>query len=73
MLSRTKLLTDAMLVAAVKALAAQSPALKTLTKALLPDVTDVREISVHIAKAVINKRLKRAWRRRRTSQVRMLI
>ena len=42
-----------MLVAAVKALAAQSPALQDENKPLLPDVEDVREISVHIAKAVI--------------------
>ncbi len=52
-LSRTKLLTDKMLVAAVKALAAQSPALKDPDKGLLPDVVNVREISVHIARAVI--------------------
>ena len=52
-LSRTKLLSDAMLVSAVKALAAQSPALKDPTQGLLPDVENVREISVHIAKAVI--------------------
>ncbi|KAM3086171.1 NAD-dependent malic enzyme, mitochondrial [Clarireedia jacksonii] len=52
-LSRSKLLSDKMLVAAVKALAAQSPALKDPDKGLLPDVMDVREISVHIAKAVI--------------------
>lgn len=52
-LSRSKLLSDKMLVAAVKALAAQSPALKDPTKGLLPDVVDVREISVHIAHAVI--------------------
>lgn len=43
-----------MLVAAVKALAAQSPALKDANKPLLPDVVDVREISLRIAKAVIN-------------------
>ena len=42
-----------MIVAAVKALAAQSPALKDPDKGLLPDVKDVREISVRIAKAVI--------------------
>ncbi|EPE24681.1 Aminoacid dehydrogenase-like, N-terminal [Glarea lozoyensis ATCC 20868] len=52
-LSRSKLLSDKMLVAAVKALAAQSPALKDPCKGLLPDVSDVREISVHIARAVI--------------------
>lgn len=54
-LSRTKLLTDKMLVAAVKALAAQSPALKDPDKGLLPDVVNVREISVHIARAVIKQ------------------
>ncbi|KAI9648183.1 NAD-dependent malic enzyme, mitochondrial [Ciborinia camelliae] len=52
-LSRTKLLSDTMLVSAVKALAAQSPALKNPDRGLLPDVVNVREISVHIAKAVI--------------------
>ncbi|KAH9212744.1 hypothetical protein DL95DRAFT_524930 [Leptodontidium sp. 2 PMI_412] len=54
-LSRTKLLSDKMLVAAVKALAAQSPALKDPDKGLLPDVVNVREISVHIARAVIKQ------------------
>lgn len=44
-----------MLVAAVKALAAQSPALKDPDKGLLPDVIHVREISVHIARAVIKE------------------
>lgn len=42
-----------MLVSAVKALADQSPALKNPDKGLLPDVVNVREISVNIAKAVI--------------------
>ncbi|KAB2574535.1 NAD-dependent malic enzyme [Lasiodiplodia theobromae] len=60
-LSRTRLMTPSLLVAAVGALAQQAPALKHENKgtprelALLPDVTDVREISVHIAKAVIKK------------------
>ena len=54
-LSRTKLMTPALLVAAVKALAAQAPALKDPNAGLLPDVTDVREISVKIAAAVIKK------------------
>ncbi|KZF24517.1 hypothetical protein L228DRAFT_218969, partial [Xylona heveae TC161] len=54
-LSRTKLLSEKMLVAAIKALAAQSPALKDPNRGLLPDVVDVREISVHIAKAVIKQ------------------
>jgi malate dehydrogenase (oxaloacetate-decarboxylating) len=52
-LSRSKLLSNKMLVAAVKALAAQSPALKDPGKGLLPDVTEVRDISVKIAMAVI--------------------
>lgn len=54
-LSRAKLLSDKMLVAAVKALAAQSPALKNPDKGLLPDVIHVRDISVHIARAVIKQ------------------
>ena len=54
-LSRSRLLSDKMLVAAVKAIAAQSPALKDPDKGLVPDVIDVREISVHIAKAVIKQ------------------
>jgi malate dehydrogenase (oxaloacetate-decarboxylating) len=57
-LSRSKLLSDKMLVAAVKALAAQSPALKDPDKGLLPDVLNVREISVHIARAVIKQAVK---------------
>lgn len=44
-----------MLVAAVKALAAMSPALKDPGRGLLPDVVDVRDISVKIAKAVIKQ------------------
>lgn len=54
-LSRTKLMSPPLLVAAVKALAAQAPALKDANAGLLPDVTDVREISVKIAAAVIKK------------------
>jgi malate dehydrogenase (oxaloacetate-decarboxylating) len=52
-LSRAKLLSDKMLVAAIKALATEAPALKDPDKGLLPDVVDVRDISVRIAKAVI--------------------
>ncbi len=44
-----------MLVAAVKAIAAQSPALRNPDRGLVPDVVDVREISVHVAKAVIRQ------------------
>lgn len=42
-----------MLVAAVEALKAESPALRDPSKPLLPDVEDVRQISVDIAAAVI--------------------
>lgn len=54
-LSRARLLSDKMLVAAVKALAAQSPALKDPNRGLLPDILHVREVSVHIATAVIRR------------------
>lgn len=54
-LCRAKLMSPPLLVAAVKALAAQGPALKDPTAPLLPDVTDVREISVQIAAAVIRQ------------------
>ncbi|KAL8832860.1 MAG: hypothetical protein Q9170_004726 [Blastenia crenularia] len=57
-LSRTRLLTKPLLVAAVKAIAAQSPALKDPDKGLVPDVTNVREISVQVAKAVIKAAVK---------------
>ena len=53
MLSRSKKLSDKMLVGAIKALAAEAPALKDPDGALLPDVVDVRDISVKIARAVI--------------------
>ena len=44
-----------MIVAAVKAIASQSPALKDPNQGLVPDVVNVREISVQIAKAVIHQ------------------
>lgn len=53
-----------MLVAAVKALAAQSPALKDPFKGLLPDVTEVREMSVKIAMAVIKTAVDEGYARR---------
>ena len=53
MLSRSKKLSDKMLVGAIKALAAEAPALKDPDGALLPDIVDVRDISVKIARAVI--------------------
>lgn len=52
-LSQSRLVSKEMLVAAVKALKARSPALKDSSRPLLPDVEDVREISVDIAAAVI--------------------
>ncbi|KAK2754731.1 NAD-dependent malic enzyme, mitochondrial [Arachnomyces sp. PD_36] len=54
-LSRARLLSEKMLVAAVKALADRSPALKDPNRGLLPDIVDVREVSVHIAAAVIRR------------------
>ncbi|KAK5122998.1 hypothetical protein LTR85_003564 [Meristemomyces frigidus] len=57
-LSRAKLMTPEMLVEATKALAAQAPALKDPDAGLLPDVQDVREISVKIAAAVIKQAVK---------------
>jgi malate dehydrogenase (oxaloacetate-decarboxylating) len=54
-LSRARLITPAMLVEATKALASQAPAMKDPDAALLPDVEDVREVSVKIAAAVIRQ------------------
>lgn len=54
-LCRAKLLSDKMLVAAVKAIAIQSPALKDPDKGLVPDIVNVREISVRIAMSVIKQ------------------
>ena len=55
MLSRTRLMTPALLVAAVEALAAAAPVVTGSGSGLLPDVEDVREISVKIARSVIKK------------------
>ncbi|KAF2124585.1 hypothetical protein P153DRAFT_301979 [Dothidotthia symphoricarpi CBS 119687] len=54
-LSRTRLMTPALLVAAVQALASAAPVLNDTGAGLLPDVEDVRDISVQIAKNVIKK------------------
>lgn len=54
-LSRCRLLSDGMLVAAIKVIADQSPALQDPAKGLVPDITNVREISVRVAKAVIKQ------------------
>jgi malate dehydrogenase (oxaloacetate-decarboxylating) len=57
-LSRASLLTDRMLVAAVRAVASLSPALESPTAPLLPDVTDVRNVSVRVAREVIKAAVK---------------
>ena len=61
-LSRAKRLSDAMLVASVDALSRWAPALnknsgkgENVVGALLPDVEDVKELSVSVAAAVIKK------------------
>lgn len=54
-LSRTLLLPPSLLVEAVKAFADQAPVLKDPSAGLLPDVTEVREVSVKIARAVIKQ------------------
>lgn len=48
-------MTPALLVAAVQALAAAAPVLNNSGAGLLPDVENVREISVQIAKNVIKQ------------------
>ncbi|TFB02564.1 NAD-dependent malic enzyme [Trichoderma ghanense] len=57
-LSRAKLLTDKMLVAAVEGVASLSPALNDATAPLLPDVEAVRPVSVQVAKRVIQAAVK---------------
>ncbi|KAI1082075.1 hypothetical protein F5B20DRAFT_534308 [Whalleya microplaca] len=57
-LSRATQLTDKMLVAAVKAVADLSPALKDDTAPLLPGVEDVRAVSVRVARGVIRAAIK---------------
>jgi malate dehydrogenase (oxaloacetate-decarboxylating) len=52
-LSRARLLTDKMLVAAVRAVARMSPALEDPAAALLPDVDAVREVSLRVARGVV--------------------
>lgn len=57
-LSRAKHLTDRMLVAAVEGVSSLSPVLKDLTAPLLPDVDSVRDVSVRIARNVIQAAVK---------------
>lgn len=52
-LSRSKLITDKMLVAAVKGVTELSPALEDVTAPLLPGVDAVRKVSVRVARKVI--------------------
>lgn len=52
-LSRASLLTDGMLVAAVRAVASMSPALRDPTAPLLPGVDQVRAVSLQVARQVI--------------------
>ncbi|KAI0509133.1 malic enzyme [Xylaria bambusicola] len=52
-LSRARLLTDKMLVAAVRGVADLSPALRDPTAPLLPGVEAVRDVSVRVAREVI--------------------
>lgn len=54
-LARASKLSDEMIIAAAKALASRSPALKDPDSALLPDVKYVRETSTYVAAAVILK------------------
>ncbi|KAH7110346.1 hypothetical protein B0J11DRAFT_544496 [Dendryphion nanum] len=52
-LSRTRLLTPDLIVTAVKALSSTAPVVLGTGDGLLPDVVDVREVSVQVAKKVI--------------------
>jgi len=62
-LSRTKLMTDEMIVAAAHGLAELSPALQDPDKALLPDVRNVRETSINVAAKVIQQCVKEGLNR----------
>lgn len=52
-LCRARRISDRMLVAAVKALAALSPALEDANKGLLPDIARVRDVAKRVAAAVV--------------------
>ncbi|KAL4783714.1 hypothetical protein BJX76DRAFT_245009 [Aspergillus varians] len=52
-LSRSRRVSEKMVVAASKALAAKAPVMQDTDQPLLPDVEDARELSVYVAKAVI--------------------
>lgn len=57
-LSRAKLLTDRMLVAAVEAVSSLSPVLNDSNAPLLPDVEQVKDVSVRVARNVIQAAVK---------------
>lgn len=57
-LSRTKLMTNEMIVAAAQGLAELSPALQDSEKSLLPDLENVWETSIHVAARVIQQCVK---------------
>jgi malate dehydrogenase (oxaloacetate-decarboxylating) len=57
-LCHIRLVTPPILVAATKAVASVSPILSNKQAGLLPDVEDVREVSVEIAAAVIKTAIK---------------
>lgn len=59
-LSRARLITDKMLVAAVHGVAGLSPALKDDTAPLLPGVEVVRDVSVRVAREVIKTAVQEA-------------
>lgn len=52
-LSQANTITDSMLAACVEALAAQAPILQDRNAGLLPDVSDIRNISAKVASAVV--------------------
>jgi malate dehydrogenase (oxaloacetate-decarboxylating) len=54
-LARSRTISPSMLMAGVHALAELSPILDQPGAALLPDLSDVRHVSVHVAAAVVRK------------------
>jgi malate dehydrogenase (oxaloacetate-decarboxylating) len=62
-LSRAERLSEGMIVSAAHGLAELSPALRDPSKALLPDIQDVRETSVNVALKVIEQCVKEGLNR----------
>lgn len=54
-LARSRTISPSMLMAGVHALASLSPALENPEASLLPDLADVRAVSVHVAAAVVRQ------------------